>query len=324
MKVLHGPKILSPAYKSVAASFRVFSQHRNINNIPSLPYEPGRQPNDTEKLVEMARTKPRTLTTTQADKADRHTLYQDSVQCVEAEIDFVDEVFDALRGRHASILKEDFCGTFNTACEWVNRRPDNIAYGVDLDQPTLDWGVANNLSKLGAKRTRVHLRCDDVLTAETPPCDVILAMNFSYWIFKTRALLRRYMRHAQQSLGADGLLVMDCYGGADAFRVTKDKHKYDGFTYIWDQAAYNPITGDMHCYIHFKFPDGSSLQNAFSYDWRLWTIPELRELLAEAGFSRSTVYWQGEDDDGDGDGVFKATSVGEPDDAWIAYIVAEK
>jgi hypothetical protein len=30
---------------------------------------------------------------TLAQKADRHVLYQDSVQCVEAEIDFVDDTF---------------------------------------------------------------------------------------------------------------------------------------------------------------------------------------------------------------------------------------
>ena len=129
---------------------------------------------------------------------------------------------------------------------------------------------------------------------------------------------------SRHSLADDGLLIMDCYGGSEAFNVTKDKHKYDGFTYIWDQAAYNPVNGDMRAHIHFRFPDGSQLERAFSYDWRLWTLPEIQELLKEAGFSRSTVYWQGEDEDGDGDGNFTPTTVGEPDAAWIAYVVAEK
>jgi hypothetical protein len=36
------------------------------------------------------------------------------------------------------------------------------------------------------------------------------------------------------------------------------------------------------------------------------------------------VYWEGEDDDGEGNGEFTESASGEPDPAWIAYIVAEK
>ncbi len=43
------------------------------------------------------------------------------------------------------------------------------------------------------------------------------------------------------------------------------------------------------CHIDFKFEDGSVQKRAFSYDWRLWILPEIREVLAEAGFRRSTV-----------------------------------
>ena len=38
-----------------------------------------------------------------AATADRHRLYELSVQCVEAEIDFVDETYRALRGRKARL-----------------------------------------------------------------------------------------------------------------------------------------------------------------------------------------------------------------------------
>ena len=80
----------------------------------------------------------------------------------------------------------------------------------------------------------------------------------------------------------------------------------------------------MQANIHFKFSDGSQIKNAFSYDWRLWTLPELQEILAEAGFDGSTVYWQGTDEDGEADGDFQPSTEGEPDAAWIAYVVAEK
>jgi SAM-dependent methyltransferase len=256
--------------------------------------------------------------------ADRHVLYQDSVQCVEAEIDFVDDTYKKLRGSRARILREDFCGTANTACEWVRRRANNQAFGVDLDEEVLAWGETNNIAALGKAANRITLLCDDVTRVKTIPLDVVLAMNFSYWIFKQRTTLRRYFRRVREALASDGLFILDCYGGYEAFKETKERAKYDGFSYIWDQAAYNPITGDMRCHIHFKFPDGSYLKKAFTYDWRLWTLPELAELLAEAGFSRSAVYWQGTGDDGESNGEFTATSVGEADAAWIAYVVAEK
>ena len=60
----------------------------------------------------------------------------------------------------------------------------------------------------------------------------------------------------------------------------------------------------MLCHIHFSFPDGSKIKKAFTYDWRLWTLPEIRELLLEAGFQRATVYWEGtneETEEGDGE-----------------------
>ena len=51
---------------------------------------------------------------------------------------------------------------------------------------------------------------------------------------------------------------------------------------------------------------------------------ELRELLEEAGFARVCVYWEGEDEDGEGDGEFTEEATGDADPAWIAYVVAEK
>lgn len=35
----------------------------------------------------------------------------------------------------------------------------------------------------------------------------------------------------------------------------------------------------QHCILVFQV-----LRRAFRYDWRLWTIPELAEMLEEAGF----------------------------------------
>jgi hypothetical protein len=92
--------------------------------------------------------------------------------------------------------------------------------------------------------------------------------------------------------------------------------------YEWDQAEYNPITGDKVCHIHFEFKDGSRMERAFTYRWRLWTLPELREILGEAGFRTVTVYWEGNDGKGGGNGVFSPKKSGDADASFICYIVA--
>jgi len=119
-------------------------------------------------------------------------------------------------------------------------------------------------------------------------------------------------------------MIMDVFGGFDAFRELEEPREQDGFTYVWDQDAYNPINGDIRCFIHFEFDDGSRLDRAFTYEWRLWTIPEIRELLREAGFSATHVYWEGtdEDDEEEGNGEFERTEVGDADAGYVSYIVA--
>lgn len=266
-----------------------------------------------------------------AARADRHALYQRSVQEVEAEIDFVDDTFKDLRGRRASILREDFCGTANTSCEWVRRRRTNHAIGVDIDGGTLEWGRTHNVAKLPAgARERVTLIEGDVRTprtsgpAEAP--DVVLAMNFSYFVFEQRAMMRAYFASVRESLADGGLFILDCYGGSEAFDEGLEPRKIDkDLTYIWEQADYDPISGHMTCHIHFRFSDGSKMNRAFSYEWRLWTLPEIREILEEAGFTRSTVYWEGTDEETEeGDGNFTPAIRGEADPSWICYIVAER
>jgi hypothetical protein len=93
---------------------------------------------------------------------------------------------------------------------------------------------------------------------------------------------------------------------------------------VWDQAKFNPITNEITCYIHFEFPDGNGMRRAFTYHWRLWSLVEVCEALREAGFQTADVYWEGEGEDGEGDGVFRRTTRAENCPGWIAYIVAAK
>ena len=250
---------------------------------------------------------------TMAEQADRHELYELSVQNVENEVIFLQDTFGQLRGRTARTLREDFCGTASACCQWVRQGEDFNAIGVDIDPAVLDWG-------------RVSLMESDVLCVETPKVDVLTAFNFSYWIFNTRQKMLEYFSRVRDALVDDGVFFLDMFGGPEAQEETKEKTKYKehGFTYVWHQAEFHPVTNYMRCHIHFKFKDGSKIKKAFTYEWRIWSAPEIREMLLDAGFARATVYWEGTDEDGEGNGEFTPDEKGEADLAWIAYIVAEK
>lgn len=263
---------------------------------------------------------------TQASQADRHRLYEESVQDPESELEFVSETFARLTGRPLEFIREDFCGTANTASYWVEMSPRHRAVGVDLDGDVLEWGRRHHLSRLhpGAQ-TRIELIQADVLTVETPRVDAVLAMNFSYYLFMTRERLRAYFQRVREGLAEDGVLFLDAFGGYDAHREIEERTEHDEFTYVWDQASFDPIQHAMTCLIHFEFPDGSALKKAFEYHWRLWTLPEIVELLKEAGFSEATVYWEGTDEEsGEGNGEYSPATRGDADAGWICYVVARR
>jgi SAM-dependent methyltransferase len=264
---------------------------------------------------------------TMADKADIHELYELSVQNVENEVEFLQATFKTLRGRTAYQFREDFCGTASISCQWVRQGNEYSAIGVDIEPSVLDWGRKNRVSKLATEdQARVSLIESDVMTVETPKVDLLAAFNFSFFIFDTRDLLRAYFKEAHAALKDDGVFFCDMFGGPEAQEETREKtkHKKHGFSYIWHQAKFHPITNFIRCHIHFHFKDGSKLKKAFTYEWRLWSAPEIKELLLEAGFKTATVYWEGEDEEGDGNGEFAPDEKGVADLAWIAYIVAEK
>jgi len=260
-----------------------------------------------------------------AELADRHELYEASVQSVRDEVEFLDAAFTVLTGRKALRLREDFCGTAAAACEWVRSGRRREAVGVDIDPEVLQWGREHHAAALKPKqRARLELVEGDVRSAGAGDADLVVAFNFSWWTFKTRSALLEYLRAAHAALADGGVFMLDIYGGSEAYAEQEEETEYELFTYVWDQYAFDPLTARYQCHIHFRFPDGSELPRAFSYDWRLWTLPELRELLAEAGFARSVLYWQGEDEDGEPSGEFEIVEEGQADPAWIAYVAAIK
>lgn len=260
-----------------------------------------------------------------ASRADRHKLYQAAVQSPEADVEYFSTVYKEIRGRTAKSMREDFCGTAYLSCTWADSKKNRTAIGIDLDAPTLDWGRTHNLAKLSeAAQSRVQLIEGNVLDGLGEPTDITCALNFSYGVFKTRAELRRYFEVARAGLADDGIFITELYGGFDAIVESEEERELDGFTYIWQQAEYNPINHHTLCHIHFKFSDGSKIKKAFTYDWRLWAVPEMRELLVEAGFTDTKVYWERTDEDGDGTGEYVATEGEENQESWLVYIVGIK
>jgi len=265
---------------------------------------------------------------------DKHALYEAAVQCVEADADFVERVYRRKNGRLPRTLREDFCGTAALACEWVRRGDDRESWGLDLDRPTLAWGRAHRRAPLGPAARRAHLTQANVLDADRYPVDAAVAMNFSFCIFRERATLLRYFSAVRRSLPGDGVFVLDLFGGQESMgaiversrkpaEVQVDGRRVPAFTYVWEQARFNPIDHEIVCHIHFQLRGGRTLRRAFSYHWRLWTLPELRDILAEAGFSGVDVYTEGwKDDEGVTDGVFRRRTRFENDAGWIAYVVA--
>jgi SAM-dependent methyltransferase len=262
----------------------------------------------------------RRLSTPTVKTADRHLLYQKSVQDADAEIKFVERVFGS-RNTLPLALREDFCGTALICARWVESHEARRATGIDLDRETLDWGIEHNIAPLGAARKRVKLLEQDVCTRLRKTFDVTLALNFSYWVFKTRDQMRAYFANVLRSLQPDGAFILDSYGGWEAQEPMLEPRKIPGgFTYVWDQDGFDPISHDVLNHIHFEFKDGSKLERAFSYDWRYWSLPEIQELLREAGFEHIEVWWDDTADEQDADYRPRKHVTNQP--GWIAYIVA--
>ena len=101
---------------------------------------------------------------TLAEQADLHELYEEAVQCVENEIEFLQDTFRELRGRDAVSFREDFCGTASASCEWVRTGAANHAVGVDIDAEVIGLDVKPTSVSV-AKSLEVDLREPDSIQA---------------------------------------------------------------------------------------------------------------------------------------------------------------
>jgi len=216
---------------------------------------------------------------------DPYTLYELCVTSPSRLAQFL----EAVHGRSPKVLREDFSGSGALARAWPQVVKGGRAIAVDQDPEPLA-----RCAKVPSVRPIVA----DVLACRER-ADIIAATNFAIGYWHTRAALLAYLRHTRSLLKRSGVFIADIYGGANAFttgRTTRQLRAATGerVTYTWEQQEASPVTSRVLNAIHFRIQPKRgkpcTLRNAFTYDWRLWSIPELKDTMIEAGFKATEVH----------------------------------
>ncbi|MDB5036743.1 MAG: hypothetical protein JWQ35_271 [Bacteriovoracaceae bacterium] len=265
---------------------------------------------------------------------NKYELYEASVLDASEDVKLFQKFYRNQFKKDPLIYREDFCGTFAHSTEWVKLRDKNKAYALDLALEPIEYGFKNHFSKLTKdQQSRLWVLKRDVLTGIREKADLITAMNFSYFCLKQRESLKKYFQKVYYSLKPNGLFLIDVMGGSEMQMQSIEQRRIDWgkkkpkLIYFWEQKNFDPITHDANFSIHFKVGGTKKrIKDAFTYDWRLWTLPELREIMIEAGFKKADVYWEGShrNNNGDGNGIFTKKEHEQGCEVWIAYIAAVK
>ncbi|KAF5751608.1 hypothetical protein HS088_TW02G00623 [Tripterygium wilfordii] len=188
-------------------------------------------------------------------------------------------------------------------------------------ESTMQAASASSVVNKCMKNTPLHAR------------DIVCAFNYSCCCLHKRAELVLYFKHALDALSKKGgIFVMDLYGGTSSERKLRLQRRFANFTYVWEQAEFDIIERKTRISLHFHLQkQQKKLRHAFSYSWRLWSLPEIKDCLEEAGF-QSVHFWVRQMPDTEkmrsteGFGVGKDVKYEEvknfpQEDAWNAYIV---
>ncbi len=254
---------------------------------------------------------------------DKHDLYE---LCVQSPGELA-PMLRAIHGGDPRVLGEDFAGTAALSYLWAESGPEARAVAVDLDASAL---------MRRPEHPRVQRIIGDVRAATgagTHACDVLFVGNFSIGYLHSRAELVGYLRHARSRLNPAGVFVCETYGGESAFltgEVTRD-HRLPGgrrVRYTWEQREANPLTGMVTDVLHFQVDRAGDIElrlaDAFVYRWRLWSVPELRDAMAEAGFAATEVYDKTPDaTDAEGNAyMLPVSGEGDVEDSFIVCVAA--
>lgn len=302
----------------------------------------------------------------------KFSLYQQSVQSPKGDISYLQKFFLMYVGGRAPLhLQEDFCGTALLSVEWLHGDARRTAVGLDLDVDALNWCLENNVNRIGAdvcprisllhgnvlqplESKLVNFNADEIIqkmkledndvdsVADTkslkdiqlPARDIVCAFNYSCCCLHSRKELIIYFKHALSALSRKGgIFVMDLYGGTSSEGVLRLQRRFPNFTYVWEQAEFDIIQRKTRISLHYNLhKQKRKIRNAFSYSWRLWSLPEVKDCLEEAGF-RSVHFWIRNMPDSeqirrtDGfsagrDVKYEEATSFQQQDSWNAYVVA--
>lgn len=214
---------------------------------------------------------------------DKYEIYEHAVQDPPLVMRNLELTYRRLRGREARLLREDFCGTGANLESWVVRHRNNRAVGVDLDPEPIEWAAKRRFAPGTRAAERVQVVNGDVLDQKRGGYDAIIALNFSWMVFKTRPQLKTYFERVRSALGKKGIFWLDFYGGPESQRRVEDHSRMGNYSYYWQQKSWEAISGETRCAIHFRLSDGIKRKDVFTYDWRLWTLAETIDVLNDSG-----------------------------------------
>ncbi|PWA90776.1 S-adenosyl-L-methionine-dependent methyltransferases superfamily protein [Artemisia annua] len=277
------------------------------------------------------------------DNTDTHlpskfSLYQQSVQSPKGDISYLQMFFLTYVGGRAPLhlqedfcgtallraplhLQEDFCGTALLSTEWLRSDLRRTSVGLDFDLDALDWCIENNVNKVGL----IYL----LESSST------MVTSYNHKKLNCRHELVSYFKHALNALSKKGgIFVMDLYGGTSSECELKMQRKFPNFTYTWEQAGFDIIQRKTRISLHYTLLNHQKkkLRHAFSYSWRLWSLPEIKDCMEEAGF-RSVHFWIRQMPDSENiksmegfgsarDIKYEEVTSFQQQDSWNAYIVA--
>lgn len=245
----------------------------------------------------------------------RYDLYRWCVQDAPAMCRFL----ATAHGLKPRTLREDFAGPAGLAAEWAELSEQHRSIAIDIDPEPLRHAPA---------AARLQLKVADALKSKDK-ADIIALFNFAVCETHSREGLVAYFKTLRKSLNRGGIAAFDVYGGANAFipgslsthaRVPGTKQKIG---YTWQQVHADPDTGMVQNHLHFTLGK-KKWKSAFVYNWRLWSIPELRDALTEADFAKVETYDRlGDAVDQHGNLRIRPVSPERPlDEDYVVYLVA--
>jgi len=248
---------------------------------------------------------------------DKHLLYE---LCV-TDGPRLARFLRAVHGKDPTILREDFSGSAALARAWAFEGLPAVA--VDFDPLVLARAEAPRITTLVADAARCRVKAD-----------IIAATNFPLGYYHTRKALLAYLKNTRLALRPKGIFAADIYGGSDSFRPLKLTQKLRGpagqrIAYTWEQRLADPVSGLVLNSLSFDIKQGTrarKLHDAFVYHWRLWSIPELRDALTDAGFRSVEVYSRlGDAIDSDGNlHVLPLDPLQDLDDNYVVYVIGRR